>query len=183
MLQAARLARVERASKDRPDVDDHRTPAAHAIGALWRFDLGDTRRAEIIDTVDHLLTQRHWTFDSLLVGGGLAGAMFATSVASVPLCPLHEATGLDCPLCGGTRAVASLLHGDILGAIDHNVLAVLVILPLLAWFAVRATRTLWRGEPVVWPTTRWWFIALLVAFTVVRNLPFAWAHPLRAGLT
>ena len=30
-----------------------------------------------------------------------------------PLCPLHVATGIHCPTCGGTRAAVSLLRGEL----------------------------------------------------------------------
>ncbi len=62
-------------------------------------------------------------------------------------CPWRTLTGLDCPFCGATRAAASLAHGDVIGALDHNALFVLVILPLavVAW-GVWAARS-WRGQP------------------------------------
>lgn len=53
-----------------------------------------------------------------------------------PLCPFKLATGLPCPGCGGIRAAAALLHGDILHALYINPLSCLLIvfcavLPLL----------------------------------------------------
>jgi hypothetical protein len=33
-----------------------------------------------------------------------------------PRCLLKVATGIDCPGCGGTRALHALLHGDVAGA-------------------------------------------------------------------
>lgn len=41
-----------------------------------------------------------------------------------PPCPLLHLTGWQCPGCGGTRAMYSLLHGDILGSIAMNPLVV-----------------------------------------------------------
>ncbi len=98
----------------------------------------------------------------------------------LPGCPLKELTGLDCPLCGGTRAAHALLTGDVGAAIDFNVFATLVVIPLLAFLTVRVTVALWRGRPVSIPSPTWLAVAALFAFGVVRNLPFSWAAPLRA---
>ena len=116
----------------------------------------------------------------VLVGAGLAATAALVSVADprvhhVPLCPLHALTGLDCPFCGGLRAVTSLTRGDLPAALDHNALAVVALpfaaLGLLAWFlADRAGRRL-RVPPWVQPAA--WTIA--IAFALARNLPaLAW---------
>ncbi len=47
--------------------------------------------------------------------------------SAYPQCPTKLLTGLDCPLCGATRAVHSLLQGDLVGAMDHNLLFVLLL--------------------------------------------------------
>ncbi len=87
-------------------------------------------------------------------------------------CPLRVTTGLDCPLCGATRATTQLLRGNISAALDFNALYV-VLLPALfvaglVWLA--------RGR---WPSVilAKWFpaaaIAVAVAYMIVRNLPWA----------
>ena len=111
-----------------------------------------------------------------LVGVGAAWL----AVATLPLgdtgftpCPWRTLTGLDCPFCGATRAAASLAHGDVIAALDHNALFVLVILPLsvLAW-GVWAARS-WRGQPapvianrtvmiLMGITLGWWVLRLAV---------------------
>ena len=87
-----------------------------------------------------------------------------------PPCPLRAMTGLDCPLCGATRATHALVRGDVLTALDFNVLYV-VVLPLVvlatAWW-------LFRGQVpgvVRRPSLRWAAVAAAVAFMVIRNLP------------
>jgi hypothetical protein len=97
----------------------------------------------------------------------------------VPLCPLHALTGLNCPLCGGTRAVYALMHGDVATAIRDNAPFVLG-LPLIAFVLLR-----WTGNAVscqqrrMLPRTVWLvLLALIVVFGVVRNLPFGgWLSP------
>jgi hypothetical protein len=94
--------------------------------------------------------------------------------SAYPQCPLKAMTGLDCPGCGMTRAVYSLLHGDLAGAVSHNLLLI-VALPVLAVLLGRWTLTC-IGVPVR-PLPRWrpWMTwvacALLVAFAIVRNIP------------
>lgn len=94
----------------------------------------------------------------------------------IPLCPIKAATGLDCPLCGGLRAVWSLAHGRVGDAADHNVLVVAAI-PLLVmgwlWWMVSE-----RSNRAVPRLPRWLLVPLIavaLAFAVARNLtPFAW---------
>ncbi len=88
-------------------------------------------------------------------------------------CPWRTLTGLDCPFCGATRSAASLARGDLVAALDHNALFVLVILPLavLAW-GIWAARS-WRGLPapvianrtvlvLMGITLGWWVLRLAV---------------------
>jgi hypothetical protein len=116
-----------------------------------------------------------------------AGALGMCATAAVlnpyrgqtPPCPFHELTGLWCPVCGSSRALHSLFHGDPGAAFGRNPL-LMVLLPLLvwAWFAWTLDTL---GGPRLWriPTRRWVLIAFVVttaAFWVARNLP---VHALR----
>lgn len=90
-----------------------------------------------------------------------------------PSCAFYRLTGLQCPGCGGLRAVHHLLHGDILTALRFNPLFVLA-LPVAAWFVVRRV---WCG-PSAKPFSHrtqarwaWLTLAVLVVFWIVRNLP------------
>lgn len=88
-----------------------------------------------------------------------------------PPCPLKVLTGLDCPMCGATRATHQLLRGDIVAALDFNALYV-VLLPLVA-----ASAAFWvmRGRRPGWLERRWvTWVPVVVAgvFAVLRNLPF-----------
>jgi len=98
-----------------------------------------------------------------------------------PGCPIRAATGLWCPGCGLTRAAHHLLRGDLVTALEYNVLIVpLVVVAAVAaarWLLTRHTRERRRGT---WPMTPVVVtIAVLLAHGVVRNLPgFEW---LRGG--
>jgi hypothetical protein len=94
------------------------------------------------------------------------------------VCPTRLVTGLDCPLCGGLRAVNDLTHLDLAGAVSSNLVLVLGA-PVVLVLWLRRLRACWRGgeaarplavPPVVWVVG----LALVAVFTVVRNLPGSW---------
>jgi hypothetical protein len=112
---------------------------------------------------------------------GACGVLAIVDPADGPtLCPFKLATGLDCPGCGATRAAHALLRGDLLGAADHNVLA-LVAFPLVAWGLFTWMTRAFRGPRVATfvPSPVLTVVAAVVVlgFWVVRNLsaaPFDW---------
>jgi len=94
----------------------------------------------------------------------------------LPGCPFHALTGLWCPLCGGTRAVAALASGDVVEALGLNAIVVLAApVALLAWLRWTVGRA--RGRPIAFLEVSGRTItvvaAVLLLFAVVRNLPFA----------
>lgn len=98
----------------------------------------------------------------------------------VPACAFRAITGVDCPGCGGTRAVHALLHGDIGSALNHNALATVVILVGLLLLVVDLVLKRLGREPLRFSITpRWAVVAVVVvgAFWILRNLPvfpFSW---------
>jgi hypothetical protein len=155
---------------------------------------GVTATLEVEENAFARLRQRRpWAFPAIVGGAvGLATAYTAWQDPNrggglFPGCPLRELTGLDCPGCGGTRAVHALTHGDIGAALDHNAV-ITVLLPLVAvawglWLlrSVQITRARHRRtDPPTWPAAlrlphlshRAWLgiIGFLVAFAVARNI-------------
>ncbi|MFY9114657.1 MAG: DUF2752 domain-containing protein [Dethiobacteria bacterium] len=53
------------------------------------------------------------------------------------ICIFKNLTGIECPGCGMTRAFSSLFHGDIIGAVHHHKLVV-VIFPLFCYVCVKS---------------------------------------------
>ena len=92
------------------------------------------------------------------------------SLDGVTVCPLKLLTGLDCPLCGATRATLALLHGHLATAVDHNALYVLS-LPLVAVLGL--VWVVFHRRPVLFdrPAFRWTLVGVAVAYAVLRNLP------------
>lgn len=61
-------------------------------------------------------------------------------VETVPPCPLRFITGIPCPLCGMTRGVTALVHGDFAHALLMNpaaYLAVAIALLLIVQWRVK----------------------------------------------
>ena len=124
---------------------------------------------------------------SLTALGGFAAyglglsVLYATTGFGLP-CPFQTFTGWECPLCGGTRLGAALLHGDVSGAFAANSL-VLVGLAVLALVGVfwtvevlggpavrlpdRASVTLGRLRPGHWLAVG---LAVAVVYVLLRNL-------------
>jgi hypothetical protein len=88
-----------------------------------------------------------------------------------PPCPLQVTTGLDCPLCGATRATHQLLRRDLAAAADLNALYV-VALPVVAalalWWLLRGAAPAWTRRPVIRRTAG----VVVAVFAVARNLPW-----------
>ena len=90
-----------------------------------------------------------------------------------PRCPFYALTNHLCPGCGATRAVAELLHGHVLAALQFNA-AVTLLLPLLLcyfgsvyWTAIRKNRIDWLPIPQwSWKAA----LAMVLLFGVARDL-------------
>jgi hypothetical protein len=92
-----------------------------------------------------------------------------------PTCPFHDLTGLHCPGCGTLRCLHALLHGNLPQALAYNVLTVLALPFLLAWYA-RLGLAAWRDRPpkARRVPARWVRVlfAVILAYWVLRNLPW-----------
>jgi hypothetical protein len=116
-----------------------------------------------------------------ILGAGAVVYFFNPSTHGFyPICLFHELTGLDCPGCGGTRALYALLHGNFALALKDNALLVAVLAAAVArgmGFAVRRIRRQPAGQ--FFPAKfLWLLLAAAVIFTGLRNLPaFAFLSP------
>lgn len=106
-----------------------------------------------------------------------------TRHAFYPSCLFYKLTGLNCPGCGGLRALHQLTHGDIVAAFRCNPLLI-TLLPFIAFLSLRwfkHGRSAFDGNPGIFrPATIWTLLAVTLVFTILRNLPgpaFAWMSP------
>ncbi|MFB6570791.1 DUF2752 domain-containing protein [Streptomyces noursei] len=102
------------------------------------------------------------------------GAVDPNEPGHYPVCPLLHLTGLLCPACGGLRSAHAVAHGDLVAALGANAPAVAGYAAFALFWLVWLARAA-RGLPTAGPRPRpvhWWALGtLLLAFTVVRNLP------------
>ena len=94
-----------------------------------------------------------------------------------PGCIMSRLLHLYCPGCGGTRAVAALLRGDLLTSLRAN--------PLVLWGGilavmqyVRVVRALVRRDPFACTIPTWSWVSVIVlalGLFVVRNLLLVFA--------
>lgn len=117
-----------------------------------------------------------WLAGVAASGLGLS-AVYAQTGLGLP-CPFRALTGWWCPLCGGTRMGAALLHGDVVAAFWFNPLA------LVGLLAATLVGICWLVEAAGGPAARlpgalrrvrpgtWWIVLGIVAlvFTVARNI-------------
>ena len=125
---------------------------------------------------------RPWTAPVTAGAAALAGtavlAVANPNTTHIPLCPLNALTGIDCPFCGGLRAVHALTRLDVVAALDHNLLLTASMPALVACWVVWLGRSL--GRPVgvghQFPAaTKPVLVAVAILFAVVRNIEaFAW---------
>ena len=119
---------------------------------------------------------------SATVAGAAALVFFfnPSAYGFYPVCQFHQLTHLNCPGCGGTRALYALLHGHFSAALRDNALFVggLVFLAVRGgWFALKKSRGLPTGEFIP-SRLLWWLLMIALVFTVLRNLPaFAFLSP------
>lgn len=114
---------------------------------------------------------------ALALGGCVAVAVLdpASRAEVSPGCPFRALTGLDCPGCGGTRALYALTQGQLATSVSHNLLLwLLTPLLLVAWGSWLLT-TVGRRD-AVWqpgPHVAWTLAWATIGFWVLRNVPFA----------
>jgi len=139
------------------------TAASNQAGSLALASKSNTARGTFIISLLGLVAGAavFWSFDP-------------SQYRFFPRCTFHTLTGLDCPGCGGQRAVHQLLHGEFLAAFSANALLVLLT-PVGLWLLLRLL--LKRYANVVLPavflnrTCLWVLIAAVVLFGIARNLP------------
>lgn len=121
-------------------------------------------------------TQRRWIKMIVLSLGilvlGALYALIAKYLVGIP-CVFYQITGWQCPGCGITRAILSLLRLDIVQAFRYDLLFPLEIFYLLWVYAHASARYLKGGRFAYIPPCQLLDIAILiviVAWGILRNL-------------
>jgi hypothetical protein len=112
----------------------------------------------------------------VLIGCAYLFAVDPNEPGHYPLCPTRALLGIDCPGCGAMRGTHALLHGDIPGMLDHNILlAAFIPIAVVMWarWLVRSVRG--RRPAVTYRQARGHtrisvvILILVLVFGVVRN--------------
>lgn len=98
---------------------------------------------------------------AITVAAAVVYAFDPVAAGFFPHCVFHELSGLQCPGCGGTRAMHALLHGDVAAAIRFNAFLVFGGPVFAAGAATNQLRRPWAG---------WAIVGALIAWGVLRNL-------------
>lgn len=86
-----------------------------------------------------------------------------TTFPFFPRCFFHALTGFECPGCGTSRALHSLVHGKIIAAFSYNPILFLAVPTLLILaFSQKARRSV--TIPVV-------ILIVTILYWIARNLP------------
>ena len=116
-------------------------------------------------------------FASLTVGSlGLLRLVDPRIPGNYPTCPFLFLTGCYCPGCGTLRALATLMEGDLRGAMGYNPLTVLS-LPFLAVLTSSMLSEKVERFPRIKihipPWAVWTLLAAILSFWALRNVPLA----------
>jgi len=119
------------------------------------------------------LVRSRTAVSSNLVLGALATTwlvLIALDADVLPRCPIHAATGLFCPGCGGQRAVRELINLDVMAAASQNLLVVIGPgLMSLGWLAGKSEKFKWVMIVTTTVITLW--------FVIARNIEGSWMAP------
>lgn len=101
---------------------------------------------------------------------------YPPSTLHLPPCIFHEVTGLYCPGCGAARALHHLMNLEFGAAVHCNPLFVAAVPFLIYMFAIKGLGAmgLWSGPEIrLSHNASWALTAVVIAWWVVRNLPFS----------
>jgi len=101
---------------------------------------------------------------------GVAAVRPLIPVELVPPCPLRTFTGIPCPMCGMTRGVTALVHGDFAWAAVMNPASFLIV-ALAILLLVQ-----WKTKRVVIPV--WAIVAVLALMWTWQLFKYATGRPL-----
>lgn len=103
--------------------------------------------------------------------GLLAYYVFSSITHIYIPCPVHLFTGLNCPGCGVTRMIISMLHGDFSKAFRYNQL-LFISTPIFIILVINLVICNFRGsKPLIKKIPDWLYLIyfiILIIFMIIR---------------
>lgn len=106
----------------------------------------------------------------LLILGAVA--VFVLSNFSLWQCPYNSILHIYCPGCGTTRALTSLIHGDIILAMRQNAVVVVAIILALVWYIELVLRVFGKNVrfPLIHNAKFYYALAVIwIIYAIARN--------------
>lgn len=106
-----------------------------------------------------------------------------SSSSYFPKCIFYSSTGYYCPGCGSQRATHHLLHFNLKGVIEQNVLFLLGVIAFVYYVFITVSNTFFNTNYKNILTKRlsiWIILIIITLFTVLKNIPsspFNWLAP------
>lgn len=89
---------------------------------------------------------------------------------SIP-CLFYKVTGLQCPGCGITRCLFSLIEGNVVKAFYYNGLVSIFILPFILYEGIQYYRYISGKSTIKIPSIVWnVLLVIVILFGIVRNI-------------
>lgn len=123
-----------------------------------------------------------------ILSAAFLAAATALILANFSLMPCISYTYLHvlCPACGATRALTSLMRGDILMSLRQNAALLVLIIIALMWYIELVLRIFGKNVKLPLIHNVWFYVILgvvLIAYLVLRNfIPEIAPVGTRAGL-
>lgn len=92
-----------------------------------------------------------------------------------PPCMFHSATGLYCPGCGSQRAIHNMLHLNLEGTVNNNILFIPAFLAIGYHYIhphVNSQFHLKLPNIFYMRSTPWIIFGIILLFWILRNLPW-----------
>lgn len=87
------------------------------------------------------------------------------------VCPSYMITGILCPGCGATRALASLLKLDFVSSLRNNPIIIIMCISLLVWYLQLLMKTFGINKKII-PESKVFYITaagIIIIYFVIRN--------------
>lgn len=93
-------------------------------------------------------------------------------------CTFHQVTGLQCPGCGGQRALHHLLHGNLITSLRYNALFVIFI-PFFIYLYIILIKVYGLKKQIYIDNFLfsrrfgWSVLVVAISFFILRNIPYS----------